>query len=89
MARFGTYCDSCSPNLTQNLQIKTVYVGTGKKYSSTSYFPKFAYLIHAEPEEKPEHQEPNGEQEHIPITAPADGDDGQPADAPADDQADN
>lgn len=76
-------------NLTQDLQIKTVYVGSGKKYSSSSYFPKFAYLIHAEPQELTEHQEPNGEQEHIAIAAPGDGDDGQPADAGADDQGDN
>ena len=75
----------------QELQIKTIYIGTGLKYSPTSYFPQFAYLIHAEPQEQQEHSEPNGEQEHIQIDGPLDvgNDGGQDANAVADDQGDN
>ena len=46
--------------VTPTMQLKSIYVGYGKKYSTQNFFPHFPFLILSEPKELTEVAEPNG-----------------------------
>lgn len=61
MARFYSHRFSSNLFLTKNQQLKSLYIGNGRKFEQEIYFPKFPFTILSEPKERNEEIEPNGE----------------------------
>lgn len=44
------------------MQLKSIYIGDGNKLATEAYFPKFPYLIEAEPADPAEFPDPFGQE---------------------------